>query len=70
MAKQDNLADNVEHLQLSIQHTMQKLHEAEDYLNEFSSEISSKVREQIEAQNDAIKKADTYFNIVYEFKCL
>ncbi|MFP4977198.1 small acid-soluble spore protein Tlp [Paenibacillus sp. CN-4] len=56
MTKQDNPADNVEHLRQSIYNRafsfMQKLHEAEDYLNEFSSEISSKVREQIEAQNE------------------
>jgi small acid-soluble spore protein (thioredoxin-like protein) len=52
MAKPDNRADNVEHLQQSIQHTMQNLDEAEDYLNEFSSEISSKERDQIEAKNE------------------
>ncbi|KWX71867.1 small acid-soluble spore protein Tlp [Paenibacillus jilunlii] len=57
MAKPDNRADNVEHLQQSIQHTMQNLHEAEDYLNEFSSEISSKEREQIEAKNERRKKS-------------
>lgn len=51
MAKPDNRADNVEHLQQSIQHTMQNLHEAEDYLNEFSSEISSEERQQIEEKN-------------------
>lgn len=52
MAKPDNRADNVEHLQQSIQHTMQNLDEAEDYLNEFSSEISGKERDQIEAKNE------------------
>ncbi|OKP99586.1 small acid-soluble spore protein Tlp [Paenibacillus sp. P46E] len=57
MAKPDNRADNVEHLQQSIQHTMQNLHEAEDYLNEFSSEISSKEREQIEAKNERRKES-------------
>lgn len=57
MAKPDNRADNVEHLQQSIQHTMQNLHEAEDYLNEFSSEISSKEREQIEAKNERRNQA-------------
>ncbi|MNC40748.1 small acid-soluble spore protein Tlp [Paenibacillus ihuae] len=57
MAKPDNRADNVEHLQQSIQHTMQNLHEAEDYLNEFSSEISSTEREQIEAKNERRKES-------------
>ncbi|WP_379156412.1 small acid-soluble spore protein Tlp [Paenibacillus sp. sgz5001063] len=57
MAKPDNRSDNVEHLQQSIQHTMQNLHEAEDYLNEFSSEISSKEREQIEAKNERRKES-------------
>ncbi|WP_150271486.1 small acid-soluble spore protein Tlp [Paenibacillus tepidiphilus] len=57
MAKPDNRADNVEHLQQSIQNTMQNLHEAEDYLNEFSSEISSKEREQIEEKNVRRKKS-------------
>lgn len=37
MAKPDNLADNVEHLQQSIQNTQQNLNVAEDYLM-FASE--------------------------------
>ncbi|MNO01572.1 small acid-soluble spore protein Tlp [compost metagenome] len=36
---------------------MQNLHEAEDYLNEFSSEISSKEREQIEEKNERRKES-------------
>ncbi|MNY82802.1 small acid-soluble spore protein Tlp [compost metagenome] len=36
---------------------MQNLHEAEDYLNEFSSEISSTEREQIEAKNERRKES-------------
>ncbi|MNN94613.1 Small, acid-soluble spore protein Tlp [compost metagenome] len=55
MAKPDNRADNVEHLQQSIQHTERNLREAEDYLNEFSSEISSEERSQIEAKNERRK---------------
>jgi small acid-soluble spore protein (thioredoxin-like protein) len=33
MAKPDNRADNVEHLQQSIQNTQENLEEAEGYLN-------------------------------------
>lgn len=51
MAKPDNRADNVEHLQQSIQNTKENMNEAEDYLNEFSSEISSNERSQIEEKN-------------------
>jgi small acid-soluble spore protein (thioredoxin-like protein) len=57
MAKPDNRADNVEHLQQSIQNTEHNLHEAEDYLNEFSSEISSREREQIEEKNERRKRS-------------
>ncbi|MEK5240366.1 small acid-soluble spore protein Tlp [Paenibacillus sp. FSL L8-0470] len=57
MAKPDNRADNVEHLQQSIQHTERNLREAEDYLNEFSSEISSEERSQIEAKNERRKES-------------
>ncbi|ASA20527.1 small acid-soluble spore protein Tlp [Paenibacillus donghaensis] len=52
MAKPDNRADNVEHLQQNIQHTLRNLNEAEDYLDEFSSEISSEERNQIEEKNE------------------
>ncbi|MGU3471858.1 small acid-soluble spore protein Tlp [Paenibacillus sp. D51F] len=57
MAKPDNRADNVEHLQQSIQNTQQNLNEAEGYLNEFSSEISSEERNQIEEKNERRKKS-------------
>lgn len=56
MAKPDNRADNVEHLQQSIQNTQQNLYEAEGYLNEFSSEISDEERKQIEEKIIAVKK--------------
>jgi small acid-soluble spore protein (thioredoxin-like protein) len=57
MAKPDNRADNVEHLQQSIQNTQKNLHEAEDYLNEFSSEISDEERNQIQEKNQRRKKS-------------
>ncbi|MDF2936813.1 MAG: spore protein [Paenibacillaceae bacterium] len=57
MAKPDNRADNVEHLQQSIQNTKQNLDEAEDYLNEFSSEISDEERAQIQNKNQRRKES-------------
>ncbi|WP_342416655.1 small acid-soluble spore protein Tlp [Paenibacillus sp. FSL R10-2782] len=57
MAKPDNRADNVEHLQQSIQNTQQNLYEAEGYLNEFSSEISDEERKQIEEKNNRRKES-------------
>ncbi|ADO54863.1 spore protein [Paenibacillus jamilae] len=57
MAKPDNRADNVEHLQQNIQNTLQNLHEAEGYLNEFSSEISNEERKQIEEKNNRRKQS-------------
>ncbi|WP_025689449.1 small acid-soluble spore protein Tlp [Paenibacillus zanthoxyli] len=57
MAKPDNRADNVEHLQQSIQNTQRNLHEAEDYLDEFASEISSEERKQIEDKNERRKES-------------
>lgn len=56
MAKPDNLADNVEHLQQSIQNSKQNLNVTEDYLNEFASEISSREREEIEAKHERASK--------------
>lgn len=61
MAKPDNRADNVEHLQQSIQNTLQNLHEAEGYLNEFSSEISNEERQQIEEKIIVVKKVLDHF---------
>lgn len=61
MAKPDNRADNVEHLQQSIQNTQQNLHEAEGYLNEFSSEISNEERKQIEEKIIVVKKVLDHF---------
>ncbi|SEJ06230.1 small acid-soluble spore protein Tlp [Paenibacillus polymyxa] len=57
MAKPDNRADNVEHLQQNIQNTLQNLHEAEGYLNEFSSEVSNEERQQIEEKNNRRKQS-------------
>ncbi|SCW60066.1 small acid-soluble spore protein (thioredoxin-like protein) [Paenibacillus tianmuensis] len=52
MAKPDNRADNVEHLQKSIDHTIENMNEAEDYLGEHADEISPQEREQIESKNE------------------
>lgn len=52
MAKPDNRADNEVHLQQHIDHTIANLHEAEEYLNEHSSEIPAHEKEMIEAKNN------------------
>ncbi|MBU7318707.1 small acid-soluble spore protein Tlp [Paenibacillus oleatilyticus] len=52
MAKPDNRADNVEHLQNSIDHTIENMNEAEGYLSEHADEISPQEREQIESKNE------------------
>ena len=57
MAKPDNRADNVEHLQQSIQNTKENLAEAEGYVNEISSELDSKEKSQIEEKNARRKQS-------------
>lgn len=52
MAKPDNRADNVDHLQKSIDNTIENLNEAEDYLSEHADEISPQEREQIASKNE------------------
>ncbi|WNQ09146.1 small acid-soluble spore protein Tlp [Paenibacillus aurantius] len=52
MAKPDNRADNVEHLQEHIQNTIDNLEESESYLNEHADEISSEERETLQNKND------------------
>jgi len=55
MAKPDNRADNEEHLQLHIDHTIANLEEAEDYLDEHASEISADEKQTIEEKNERRK---------------
>lgn len=55
MAKPDNRADNEEHLQLHIDHTIANLQEAEDYLDEHASEISADEKHSIEEKNERRK---------------
>lgn len=52
MAKPDNRADNVEHLQKNINHTIENLEEAESYLSEHADEISPQEREAIQSKNE------------------
>ncbi len=52
MAKPDNRADNVEHLQKAVQNTLENLHEAEDYLSEHADEIGSTELNQIRSKNE------------------
>lgn len=57
MAKPDNRADNEAHLQEHIDHTVANLQEAEDYLDEHSSEITADEKQMIEAKNDRRKES-------------
>lgn len=57
MAKPDNRADNVAHLQKSINHTLENLHEGEQYLDEHANEISAEERSQLKEKNERRKKA-------------
>ncbi|SDH87191.1 small acid-soluble spore protein Tlp [Paenibacillus naphthalenovorans] len=52
MAKPDNRADNVEHLQKNINHTIENIEETEAYLDEHAEEISPEEQQQIESKND------------------
>jgi small acid-soluble spore protein (thioredoxin-like protein) len=57
MAKPDNRADNEVHLQEHIDHTVENLHEAKDYLDEHANEISPEDRQAIEAKNERREKS-------------
>lgn len=57
MAKPDNRADNELHLQEHINHTIANLHEAEDYLDARSDEITSDEKQAIEAKNENRKES-------------
>jgi len=52
LAKPDNRADNEEHLQEHIDHTIANMEEAEEYLSEHADEISADEKQIIEAKND------------------
>lgn len=55
MAKPDNRADNEAHLQEHIDHTLENLHEAEDYLDEHAEEISADEKQSIQQKNERRK---------------
>lgn len=57
MAKPDNRADNVEHLQQHVQDTIQNLNEAEGYLAEHADEISPDEKQAIEVKNEHRKES-------------
>ncbi|WP_274650668.1 small acid-soluble spore protein Tlp [Paenibacillus humicola] len=52
MAKPDDRADNVEHLQQAVHNTEENLHEAQHYLDEHAEEISPKEKRDVEAKNE------------------
>ncbi|MEK3885415.1 small acid-soluble spore protein Tlp [Paenibacillus sp. PL2-23] len=52
MAKPDNRADNVEHLQQHIEDTQQNIQETNEYLAEFGDEISASEKQNLQAKNE------------------
>jgi small acid-soluble spore protein (thioredoxin-like protein) len=57
LAKPDNRSDNEIHLQKHIDHTIENLREAEDYLDEHAHELAPDEREAIEAKNQRRKES-------------
>jgi small acid-soluble spore protein (thioredoxin-like protein) len=55
LAKPDNRADNEVHLQQHIDHTIAKLQDTEDYLDEHANEISADEKQLLEAKNERRK---------------
>lgn len=51
MAKPDDRSDNVQKLNKSIQNTVSNFREGQKYLTEFSEELSSEKKQQIEKKN-------------------
>jgi small acid-soluble spore protein (thioredoxin-like protein) len=52
MAKPDNRKDNVEHLQNSINNTIENMEETEQYLNEHSDEITPQENQTLISKNE------------------
>lgn len=61
MSKPDNRKDNVAHLQNAVQDTIENYREAENYLNEYSDEISTSEKEQILQKNNRRKNSISSF---------
>jgi small acid-soluble spore protein (thioredoxin-like protein) len=61
MAKPDNRADNVEHLQEHVQNTIGNLKEAESYMDEHADEISSEELNQIAEKNQNRRESISAF---------
>lgn len=57
MSKPDNREDNVAHLQKTINNTVKKLYDGQDYLDEHANELSGEEREQLKEKNRRRDKA-------------
>jgi len=57
MAKPDNRADNVERLQETVQNTVHKMKETEEYLAEHAEEISPYESSNLRAKNERRREA-------------
>jgi small acid-soluble spore protein (thioredoxin-like protein) len=61
MAKPDNRADNVEHLQEHVKNTIDNLEEAEEYLDEHAEEISTEEISNITNKNQNRRESISAF---------
>jgi small acid-soluble spore protein (thioredoxin-like protein) len=61
MAKPDNRADNVEHLQEHVKNTIDNLQEAEGYLDEHADEISTEEINNIANKNQNRRESISAF---------
>ncbi|WP_028551708.1 small acid-soluble spore protein Tlp [Paenibacillus sp. UNC451MF] len=57
MAKPDNRADNAEHLQKSINNTIENLEQTEQYLAEHADEISPQEKQTLQSKNERREKS-------------
>lgn len=55
--KPDNRSDNVEKIENNIDHTLQNMNEAEDYLKAHADEMSSQDKQTIENKNERRKES-------------
>jgi small acid-soluble spore protein (thioredoxin-like protein) len=61
MAKPDNRADNVDHLQEHVKNTIDNLQEAEGYLDEHADEISTEEFDNITNKNQNRRESISAF---------
>ncbi|WP_195575467.1 small acid-soluble spore protein Tlp [Paenibacillus sp. 1001270B_150601_E10] len=66
MAKPDDRSNNAERIQNTIENTVKKVQNTEDYLDEHASEISSTEINQLERKNEKREQAITSLKDEYQ----